>query len=131
MSTVRSRPRRAHGVATRLLILGLSLTPVAIASESKSTSAANEPTQVSDCLTFTQDPIEGGVTYRFTNSCKKRLACTLEWTLSCGDKAPYRKFHRRTAVPLAPNGNQNVTAEARACKGDSWEILDAAWACSP
>ncbi len=131
MSIVRSRPRRAHGIATRLIILSLTLAPFAIATESKNSSDTNEPTQVLDCLTFTQEPIDNGVEYHFSNVCKRRLACSFEWTLSCGDKAPHKQFHRKSAVPLGPNGNQSIRAEVQACKGDSWEIFGAAWSCSP
>jgi len=131
MSTVKSRPHWAPRNAMRLFILGLSLTSFASATESKDSSSATEPTQVSECLTFTQEPIETGVEYHFTNGCKKYLACTFEWTLACGDRAPYKQFYRKAAVPLGPNANQSVTAEVRACKGDSWEIRGAAWSCSP
>jgi len=131
MSIVQSRPRRTHVVATRLFIVGISLASLAIANESKRASETTEPTQVSECLTFTQDPVESGVEYSFANSCKKRLACSFEWTLSCGDEAPFKKFHHVAAVPLGPNAKQSVTADVRVCKGQSWEILGAAWSCSP
>jgi hypothetical protein len=130
MSIVQSRPRRAHGIAARLCILGLSLVSFASATESKDSSTAHERAQISECLTFTQEALETGVEYHFANGCKKTLACSFEWTLTCGEKAPFKQFHRRAAVPLAPKSEQSVTANVQVCKGDSWEITGAAWACS-
>ncbi len=130
MSILRSRPRRAQGIAARLCILSLTLVSFASATESKDSSTARERTEIAECLTFTQQALETGVEYHFANGCEKPLACSFEWTLTCGEKAPFKQFHQRAAVPLAPKAEQSVTADVRICRGDSWEITGAAWACS-
>ncbi len=93
---------------------------------------SSEPTSPSECLNFAQDAIESGVEYHLSNLCKRRFACSLEWTVSCGDSAPYRHYHHKASVWLGAKGDQSVKANVDVCKKDQgWSISDPAWACTP
>jgi hypothetical protein len=96
-----------------------------------SSVAAREETTVSDCMDFGQVVVDGGMEYRLINHCEKRVSCNVTWTLSCGDQPPFQQFKNSAQSVLAPEGERSLSATARACKGESWEISNVIWACSP
>jgi hypothetical protein len=127
MSIEETRPHWAILTAALSSLLLLSTT-VAFATEK---AGPNDSTEVAECLELEQNPMDGGIEYHFANHCKQHLTCRVEWTLSCGEKAPFRQYRRQSSVSLAPSIDQSVTANVRDCKGESWEIFGVSWSCSP
>jgi hypothetical protein len=120
-------PPRAHwenGIAASLIALGLTLTSASLATEASGT------TEVAACLELVPRPMEGGIEYHLTNHCEKSLTCTVNWTLSCGEKPPLHHLYRTVTTIIEPSLERVVTASARECKGESWDVSQVSWACS-
>lgn len=128
MSMKKTRPYWVKMTAALMSLLLVSATTVAFATAKP---VPKDSTEVAECLELVQNPLDFGIEYRFANHCKQRLICRVEWTLSCGEKAPYRQYHRQSSVSLAPSVDQSITVNARDCKGESWEIFGVSWSCSP
>lgn len=92
---------------------------------------AGEAVHLSDCMGFEQTAAESGAEYRLTNRCEQRVACTVTWTLSCGDAPPYRRINHSVNVNLAPSVERSITASASSCATESWEINNVTWSCRP
>jgi len=125
MLSIAPRLCRTNAIVARLVLVGISLTTAAIASDS------SDKSDVTQCLVLDQNPLDRGIEYKLTNHCKKNLSCSVAWTLSCGEKAPYQQYQRSVSASLTPEGDRTVTASASDCKGESWEIFRVSWVCNP
>ncbi len=104
---------------------------VGIAISSASLATASETANVSECMTFEQNALENGVEYRLVNQCERRVTCSVQWTLYCGDKPPLRQVKNSSNATLAPDSARTITATATACAREGWEISRVSWSCSP
>ncbi len=114
------RRRRAIRVALCLVGGFLLLTP---------TAAAEKPAKADDCMSFAREEGDHSIDYRLGNGCERRVACTVSWTLRCGDAPKVTKYPDQRRTTLAPDQSSTITASASACGTKSWEIADVAWTC--
>lgn len=121
MSKILVRAMRAIG--TLACLVGISARPAA--------ATPDEPSNLSDCMAFEQDALDKGIEYRLVNHCERRVTCTVQWTLSCGDKPPLRQIRNSSSANVAAASERRITASADACVGEGWEISRVTWACSP
>lgn len=82
------------------------------------------------CIRFDRTEAEKGLDYGVDNSCERKLACTLSWTVSCEDnhgKVTSTKGYS-SHFRLEENGAHSVTASAAECK-QGWNIDNVRWHC--
>lgn len=103
---------------------GLSL--VAVSAPAAAGATAN------DCVSFSTATVSSGIAFDVKNTCDKRLACALTWTLSCENasgKVTSKSKHDARFVVGADEAHQ-MTGSSATCK-DGWSIDDIAWDCAP
>jgi hypothetical protein len=122
MSNTFVRSIRATGIVACLVGIAIASTSAATASETTNTSA---------CMAFEQSALEDGVEYRLVNHCERRVTCSVQWTLYCGDKPPLRQVKSSSNATLAPSAERSITASAVACAREGWEISKVSWTCAP
>lgn len=82
------------------------------------------------CVHFDRTEGDKGLDYGVENSCERKLACTLSWTVSCQDtrgKVTSKKSYS-SKFRLAENGSHSVTASAGECE-QGWNIDNVRWHC--
>ena len=94
-----------------------------------SVQAETRPT-ANDCMSFDRSEQDHAIEYRLTNGCDQRVACTVTWKLSCGDRPPLVTHAGRGSTLLDPSASDAITASAAACGEQSWRISDVAWSCA-
>lgn len=114
---------------TTPIACAMVLVSLASAGASRDLHAETQPqdSQSGECVVYSELSHKDSRTLdvRLSNTCAKPMACTLEWTVTCG-KA--RAVTRNGAV-LAGSGEQSWTASAASCE-DDWAI-DTSWSCRP
>jgi hypothetical protein len=122
MSHITLRP--AWAPRTALCFVGLTLFASSLA-------AATETPTTEGCMSFIQTPMDKSVEYRLENQCKRAVTCSIAWTLQCGDDPPFRKVAASQSARIAATKFAVLTASARACADEGWEITNVSWVCSP
>ena len=89
-----------------------------------------EPDTANACVGFQNRVGDKEILVHAGNDCERRLACTLDYTVTCEDhtgKATSR-VQGHTPFNLAPKGNADLTLSAADCK-QGWSIDDLVWKC--
>jgi len=83
-----------------------------------------------DCVGFEKGEADHELRFHVSNSCERRLECTLDYTLSCEDLKGQvtSSSPLRLAFQLASKGERDLTLSAASCK-QGWKIGDVAWTC--
>jgi len=95
-------------------------------------AVAAEPTDTADaCVGFQNEPGDKLLTIHASNSCERRLSCTLEYTVLCEDVAGKQTSRAAKRLPfqLGKKANQDLSLSAAACS-QGWRIDDLSWTCS-
>lgn len=82
------------------------------------------------CVRFDRTEADKSLDYGVDNSCERKLACTLSWTVKCENnhgKTTSRKSYS-SRFRLEENGSHSVTASAAECK-QGWNIDNVRWHC--
>lgn len=85
-----------------------------------------------ECVSLQSATVSTGLAIDVQNSCSKRLACVLSWTLTCENASgkTTSKARQEVRFAIAASDTHHTTGSAAACK-DSWKIDDVAWDCAP
>ena len=98
---------------------------VAIAAPARASESADA------CVSIQTATVTSGLAIDVQNSCSKRLACALTWTLTCenasGKTTSKAKQEARFAIDASDT--HHTTGSAATCK-DSWKIDDVSWDCN-
>jgi hypothetical protein len=83
------------------------------------------------CVNIHTAQLGTGLAFDVQNTCDKRLACALTWTLTCenasGKATSKSKQEARFLVSAADT--HQATGSAATCK-DGWKIDDVSWSCA-
>jgi hypothetical protein len=98
---------------------------VAVAAPARAADSADE------CVSLQTATVTSGLAIDVQNSCTKRLACALTWTLTCenasGKATSRAKQEARFAI--AASDTHHMTGSSATCK-DGWKIDDVSWDCA-
>ena len=98
---------------------------VAIAAPARAQESADR------CVSIQTATVTNGLAMDVQNSCSKRLACALTWTLTCenasGKATSKAKQEARFAIDASDT--HHTTGSAATCK-DGWKIDDVSWDCA-
>jgi hypothetical protein len=83
-----------------------------------------------DCVGFERGETDKELRFHASNSCERRLECTMDYTLSCEDlKGQVTSSSQlRLAFQLTAKGEHDLTLSAVSCK-QGWRIGDVTWNC--
>jgi hypothetical protein len=83
-----------------------------------------------DCVGFETAEADRELRFHASNSCERRLECTMHYTLSCEDLAGRvtSSSPLRLAFQLASKGTQDLTLSAASCK-QGFRIDHVTWNC--
>jgi hypothetical protein len=91
---------------------------------------ADEAETANACVGFQNDYGDKQITVHASNSCERRLACTLDYTVRCEDNGGKvtSGAAKRALFALASKGRADISLSAAHCK-QGWAIDDPAWSC--
>lgn len=92
---------------------------------------AEAPLTTADaCVSFSSEPGDKRIVVSASNDCKRRLACSLDYTVRCTDTRgkETRKLDGHAPFLLLAKGNATVTLSAETCS-QGWAIDDFTWSC--
>ena len=89
-----------------------------------------EPDTANACVGFQNRVGDKEIVVHADNDCERRLACTLDYSVTCRDNAgkASSRAQKRSPFNLAPKGNAELTLSAADCK-QGWAIDDLVWNC--
>jgi hypothetical protein len=126
MSKVHNGSFRATRIGACLAGLMMLVSTTAGAED----EAAPDDNSVSYCISFEQNTVDNGMEYRVTNSCERRVTCTVSWTLYCGDSPPLRRIPGRITMVVPSTEDASTTATAASCAPlEGWHIANSTWEC--
>ena len=81
-----------------------------------------------DCVGFEKGETDKELLFHASNSCERRLECTLDYTLSCEDTKGRvtSSSPLRLAFQLASKGERDLTLSAASCQ-QGWRIGEVDW----
>jgi hypothetical protein len=89
-----------------------------------------EPDTANACVGFQNRVGDKEIVVHAGNDCERRLACTLDYSVTCEDNAGKitSRSQKRSPFSLAPKGNAELTLSAADCK-QGWSIDELVWKC--
>ena len=83
-----------------------------------------------DCVGFEKEETDRELLFHASNSCERRLECTMDYTLSCENLEGQvtSSSQLRLAFQLAPKGERDLTLSAASCK-QGFRIGGVDWKC--
>ena len=98
---------------------------VAIADPARANESADA------CVSIQTATVSSGLAIDVQNSCSKRLACALSWTLTCENASgkTTSKAKQEAHFAIAASDTHHTTGSSATCK-DSWRIDDVSWDCA-
>lgn len=91
-------------------------------------SADKKKVSVNECVDYSQDDTDDGLSIRLASSCQVDLKCEVRWTLTCEGDRPKKEV---SAFALIADTSHKVEASARSCGELGWQIDAVSWACRP
>jgi hypothetical protein len=109
-----------------MLVFGLSCYAV-----SSDAIAAEPADDVDACVGFRNETGDKLLTVHASNSCDRRLACTLDYIVLCEDTTEKQtsRASKRTTFVLGKQASHDLSLSAADCK-QGWRIDDLRWTCS-
>ncbi len=92
--------------------------------------AADAPSQLSQCMNFSNDAQEHSVVVHAKNECEQRVSCTLSYVLRCADNhgKPTATSAQNEHFSLGSERSTELVLSAESCK-QAWSIDDVSWRC--
>jgi hypothetical protein len=99
---------------------------IAIAAPARAADSADA------CVTIHSAELTSGLAFDVKNTCDKRLACALSWTLTCENASgkTTSKSKQEARFVISSSDTHHTTGSAASCK-DGWKIDDVSWDCAP
>jgi hypothetical protein len=109
-----------------MLVFGLSCYSV-----SSDAIAAEPAGDVDACIGFRNETGDKLLTVHARNSCDRRLACTLDYTVLCEDaqEKTTSRASKSTSFQLGKQASRDLSLSAADCK-QGWRIDELSWTCS-
>jgi hypothetical protein len=84
------------------------------------------------CVDIRSVELASGLSFDVQNTCDKRLACALTWTLTCENSSgkATSKSKQEARFVLSSSDTHHTSGSAASCK-DGWKIDDVSWDCAP
>ncbi len=82
------------------------------------------------CVSFEIEELDRGLEYSASNSCERKLSCSMSWRLVCKThkgKVQSTSDHSKPFA-LKSEGEASITASATSCK-QNYKIENVKWAC--
>jgi hypothetical protein len=94
-------------------------------------AAAGAEDSVEACVAFHNESGEKRLLVHASNTCERRLSCTLDYTVLCEDVEGKQtsRSERREPFQLGKKGSQTLSLSAEACR-QGWRIDELRWTCS-
>jgi hypothetical protein len=108
--------------------LAIGLSAVAAAQPKK---PKKEPPQVNvgECVRYSQDQDDGGISFVLKSTCQADLECSISWVLRCdGDGADQKRQGARTFF-LGTGQSDGARGSADECGDKGWSIGKVRWSC--
>jgi hypothetical protein len=93
--------------------------------------AAAEAEESADaCVGFRNETLDKQLVIHASNSCERRLSCTLDYTVLCEDTQGKQtsRVAKRTPFQLEKQGSRDLSLSAEACH-QGWRIDELRWNC--
>ena len=84
------------------------------------------------CVAIRSAEMSSGLAFDVQNTCEKKLACALTWTLTCENASgkTTSKAKQEARFVISASDTHHTTGSAASCK-DGWKIEDVSWDCAP
>jgi hypothetical protein len=92
------------------------------------TLSADKKVSVNECVDYSQDDTDDGLSIRLASSCQVDLRCEVRWSLTCEGDKPKKDV---SAFALIADTSHKVNVSAASCGELGWQIDRVAWSCRP
>ena len=98
------------------------------------TAEAAQANTANACVGFQNQVVDKQLIIHASNDCELRLACRLDYSLSCEDNQGHvtSRVQKQSPFKLAPKGQADLTLSAEACQRQrqpGWAIDELIWNC--